>query len=44
MIARYVPWRDAELYYVQGWRIMTMDGSSHARWSVLAILDDGWDK
>lgn len=39
-IAIYVPLHLAEDYRAQGWRIVFMTGSSHAKWSVLAILDD----
>ena len=38
-IARYIPHALCEEYYCQGWTVLTMENSSHSKWSMLATRE-----
>lgn len=38
-IACYIPHALCELYYCQGWTVLTMGNSSHSKWSMLATRE-----
>ena len=38
-IARYIPHALCEEYYCQGWTVLTMENSSHSKYSMLATRE-----